>query len=180
MTFALSSEQVRLVAASNQSTGFCPEPESWIEVQGSRPSSGVPLSPDAKRVFNVVMAVSTAIGIVAIGAVLMGVVYTSCQETGDAVRRYAALARVGKYPRPLRPSADAEQATELLAKSTDLSVRNFGAGGSRACVWTSVALPGKSVSMDFYLEERNGRWEVATLSTTRSCRCPEYDPCSMP
>jgi hypothetical protein len=42
MTFALAGEQVRLVAASNQSTGFCPEPESWPEVQGALDRLGLP------------------------------------------------------------------------------------------------------------------------------------------
>jgi hypothetical protein len=42
MTFALSGQEVRLVAASNQSTGFCPESESWIEVQGALDQLGLP------------------------------------------------------------------------------------------------------------------------------------------
>jgi hypothetical protein len=32
MTFRNSAEQVEVVAVSNQSTGFCPEPESWFQV----------------------------------------------------------------------------------------------------------------------------------------------------
>jgi hypothetical protein len=42
LTFALADEKARLVAASNQSTGFCPEPESWIEVQASLDRLGLP------------------------------------------------------------------------------------------------------------------------------------------
>lgn len=42
LTFALTGEQVRLTAASNQSTGFCPEPESWSDVQAALDTLGLP------------------------------------------------------------------------------------------------------------------------------------------
>lgn len=33
MTFELAHDQVKVTALTNQSTGYCPEPESWVSVQ---------------------------------------------------------------------------------------------------------------------------------------------------
>jgi hypothetical protein len=41
LTFTLLEEQGRVVAASNQSTGFCPEPESWSAVEAALDQLGV-------------------------------------------------------------------------------------------------------------------------------------------
>jgi hypothetical protein len=150
------------------------------------PSSGVPYSkmtPGERRTFKIVMTV-TMVGLVAALGFGLSTLFTTCQATGDVVKAYAAEARAGKNPRPLRPDADTEETTRLLSKSTHVTVLNFiassGGGTSHACVWTLVALPGKSVSMDFFLEERSDKWSVVTLSTKRSCKCPDGDPCTMP
>jgi hypothetical protein len=41
LTLAMVGKQVRVADASNQSTGFCPEPTSWPEVQRALDASGI-------------------------------------------------------------------------------------------------------------------------------------------
>jgi hypothetical protein len=41
ITLALAGAAVEVVAVSNQSTGFCPEPESWPEVEGALRGAGL-------------------------------------------------------------------------------------------------------------------------------------------
>lgn len=50
ITFRVTGKTIQVVAASNQSTGYCPEPESWPEVSaaiaraGLKPSDGFTLT----------------------------------------------------------------------------------------------------------------------------------------
>jgi hypothetical protein len=37
----MTGRSVRVVAVSNQSTGYCPEPESWPEVEAALRSAGL-------------------------------------------------------------------------------------------------------------------------------------------
>ena len=41
MTFAMTEERASVAQVSNQSTGFCPEPSSWLEVQAALDALGV-------------------------------------------------------------------------------------------------------------------------------------------
>ena len=42
MTFAIADERVEVVAASNQSTGFCPQPTTWLVVAAALNKAGLP------------------------------------------------------------------------------------------------------------------------------------------
>jgi hypothetical protein len=138
------------------------------------------MTPRQAKTFGVFMTV-VLVGGLGFGMVtLLG----TCRDTGDAIRAYAAAARQGKHPQPLHPNADTDTATRLLATSRGIGIRNFiasgGGGTSHACVWTSVDLPDRTVSMDFFLEEQGDLWVVASLSTSRQCSCPDDEPCRMP
>jgi len=41
ITFAITAEAVKVVAVSNQSTGYCPEPESWPAVAAALERAGL-------------------------------------------------------------------------------------------------------------------------------------------
>ena len=41
MTFELAAPTVRVIGASNQSTGYCPEPESWPAVAAALTATGL-------------------------------------------------------------------------------------------------------------------------------------------
>lgn len=42
ITFAVRNQQVEVVAITNQSTGYCPEPESWMAVEEALKPTGLP------------------------------------------------------------------------------------------------------------------------------------------
>jgi hypothetical protein len=42
VTFAIQADRVAVVAVSNQSTGYCPEPESWPAVAQALSAAGLP------------------------------------------------------------------------------------------------------------------------------------------
>lgn len=52
LTFSVIGEKVRLKAASNQSTGFCPEPSSWPDVQRVLDAIGVAHAGDFTSAFD--------------------------------------------------------------------------------------------------------------------------------
>ena len=41
MTFALADNRVSVIRVSNQSTGYCPEPESWSDVISALRAAGL-------------------------------------------------------------------------------------------------------------------------------------------
>lgn len=42
MTFDVSDKQIEVIEVTNQSTGFCPEPESWYAVENALTQIGLP------------------------------------------------------------------------------------------------------------------------------------------
>jgi len=46
ITFQLEKDQVEVIEVTNQSTGYCPEPESWLAVKNALQSLEIPHPPD--------------------------------------------------------------------------------------------------------------------------------------
>jgi len=158
-----------------------PDPSEALSEAPS--ASASPRQPGGARVIlGAMLGVVGMLGVVFFVTTLV----ESGQATGAVVRAYAAEARAGQGPKPLRADADTEATTSLLARSADLSVRNFtvssGDGSAHACVWTRVdRRGGGGDDVDFFLEKQGESWKVVSLSATRHCTCPEgTDPCAMP
>jgi hypothetical protein len=118
-------------------------------------------------------------GIVVVALAIAGIFGWLLSRTGgarEALDVYVAAARSGGAPTPLHPDADTEEATRVLATSTDLSVQNFMVVYGTGCYATSLATPKGNVSVEFFLEEDHDVWRVASLSTHRACHCVRSGP----
>lgn len=118
-------------------------------------------------------------GIVVAALAIAGIFGWVLSRTGgarEALDAYVATARSGGAPTPLHPDADTEEATRVLATSTDLTVKNFMVVYGTGCYATSLATPSGNVPVEFFLEEDNDVWHVASLSTHRECHCVRSGP----
>lgn len=118
-------------------------------------------------------------GLVVFALAVAGIFGWVLSRTGgarEALDAYVAAARTGGAPTPLHPDADTEETTRVLATSTDLTVQNFLVVYGTGCYSTSLATPKGRVPVEFFLEEKDDVWRVASLSTRRGCHCVRSGP----
>lgn len=100
-----------------------------------------------------------------------------CSAGSDTISAYAAAIRAGGEVSEAVGGAEAAELTEVLRRTSSVSVANFQGQSGTACFWVRVG--GRDAR--FLLADREGVMEVAGASLRRECECPvdEDEPCHL-
>ncbi len=105
--------------------------------------------------------------------VVLFVVLSGAHDAGrKALDGYVASIRKGATVSPVVAGEESSAVTELLRRTSSLSVSNFQSQHGTSCFWVALSASGRQVDARFVLSERGSSSEVVEVSLRRECECP--------